>query len=169
LNFYASDPDDYSYQTYATGCANEDVPARNGLAYRQDYQSNPASGAIWSQSRTSYAQGQNDRNPDGLTSGYNAAPLQAAQQAQPTGPSAEVKAGSIYYRDPYNGNGRSLRCDFPECHGQSFNRTADFDRHFIQLHAPTKPEFWCPMPGCPREEPFPRKDKMLDHAKTRHG
>jgi hypothetical protein len=42
-------------------------------------------------------------------------------------------------------------------------------RHYDGLHAVNKKEFWCPVPGCERRKSFPRKDKMMDHARKVQG
>jgi hypothetical protein len=63
-------------------------------------------------------------------------------------------------------------CEQLGCEGQSFTRSADLHRHFLNKHAPLKPEFWCPILGCDRsrskDNPFPRKDKMMDHVRKKH-
>jgi hypothetical protein len=165
---YTSDEDEYLYKAYLTGYEDGDLPEENSTSSRQDYQRDPGSGASWSQSTTSSTQRPDIRHYNNPNSGHNSVLFQAVQLGQPSVPSTEVKVGSIYYRHPYDVNARFFRCDYPDCRNLSFNRAADFHRHFVQLHAPEKPEYWCTIPGCTREEPFSRKDKMLDHAKTRH-
>lgn len=47
-------------------------------------------------------------------------------------------------------------------------------RHYNGSHAVEKKAFWCPLAACARNEaaggnPFPRKDKMMDHVRQAHG
>ncbi|KAH7082263.1 hypothetical protein FB567DRAFT_102980 [Paraphoma chrysanthemicola] len=67
-----------------------------------------------------------------------------------------------------------FRCILPRCRRRTFGRWCDFDRHYNGAHAAIKTVFWCPAVDCPRNEdegtrPFPRKDKMMDHARKVHG
>ncbi|KAH7070566.1 hypothetical protein BKA63DRAFT_555667 [Paraphoma chrysanthemicola] len=67
-----------------------------------------------------------------------------------------------------------FRCSLPRCRRRTFGRWCDFDRHYNGAHAAVKTVFWCPVADCPRNEdegtrPFPRKDKMMDHARKVHG
>jgi hypothetical protein len=80
-------------------------------------------------------------------------------------PSAPITA-TVHY--PINGDMRFFRCIVPTCHGMSFTRWADFQRHYVVKHAANKPKFYCTVPGCHRRDAFSRKDKMEDHAKTKH-
>jgi serine/threonine protein kinase len=70
------------------------------------------------------------------------------------------------------GEGREEVAKIRRPKGQSFTRTMDLERHFLNKHAQEKPEYWCPILGCDRSDskgnPFPRKDKMEDHIRTRH-
>ncbi|OAK99167.1 hypothetical protein IQ06DRAFT_348782 [Phaeosphaeriaceae sp. SRC1lsM3a] len=91
-----------------------------------------------------------------------------SQQMSAASSPVEIVAGSICYTYPNDGNARSFRCNVPRCNGISFARMVDFERHYNQLHALQPPQFWCPVPGCKRDTPFPRRDKMEAHAKTRH-
>jgi hypothetical protein len=165
---YTSDEDMYLYQAYLAGYEDEDLAVENSTSPRQNHQRDPRFGASWSQSTTSYVQKPDVGDHIISTSGHDSVLLQTVQLGQPSDPYTEVKAGSIYYGHPYNVDARSFRCGYSQCHGLSFNKAADFHRHFVQLHAPKKPEYWCTVLGCTGEEPFSRKDKMLDHAKTRH-
>jgi hypothetical protein len=67
-----------------------------------------------------------------------------------------------------------FHCIHPRCHGRTFTRWYHFDRHYNGAHAAEKTVFWCPVRGCSRSEggtgrPFPRRDKMIDHAAKMHG
>ncbi|KAH7070564.1 hypothetical protein BKA63DRAFT_80042 [Paraphoma chrysanthemicola] len=69
---------------------------------------------------------------------------------------------------------RSLvfRCVHPRCRDRPFRRPFEFERHYNSIHAAVKTIFWCPSAGCNRgtgKRPFPRKDKMMDHARKVHG
>lgn len=75
-----------------------------------------------------------------------------------------------------NGSVRNdkYRCHEPLCSGATFNRLADLKRHHSTRHAEARPEYWCPIDGCPRslnggEEAFSRRDKMKDHLRRVHG
>ena len=64
-------------------------------------------------------------------------------------------------------------CRVGRC-GGTHARWADFKRHYDGAHAVQRPEYWCPEPLCERSQefggaPFPRKDKMMDHAQSVHG
>lgn len=66
-----------------------------------------------------------------------------------------------------------FKCRMDECSG-TYARWADFKRHYDGAHAVERPEYWCPDPHCERSQefggaPFPRKDKMMDHAQSVHG
>lgn len=66
-----------------------------------------------------------------------------------------------------------FRCRLAGCSG-TFGRWPDFKRHYDCQHAHDSPSFWCPYPTCTRSEafgydPFPRRDKMMDHAFKMHG
>jgi uncharacterized C2H2 Zn-finger protein len=65
-----------------------------------------------------------------------------------------------------------FRCRISGCHG-TFGRWPDFMRHYNGAHAVEKKVYWCPSGGCMRSEagnnPFPRKDKMMDHVRQAHG
>jgi hypothetical protein len=69
-------------------------------------------------------------------------------------------------------NGR-LVCNHEKCAGRSFARKAELKRHYLTLHAHSKPNFWCPFPACPRSEhrgdkAFHRKDKLTAHIRSMH-
>ncbi|KAH7392065.1 hypothetical protein DE146DRAFT_661547 [Phaeosphaeria sp. MPI-PUGE-AT-0046c] len=96
---------------------------------------------------------------------YGAAP---SQLVPTTNASVEIVAGTICYAYPSDGNSRFLRCNVPRCNNISFARMQDFERHYNSLHALHPPQFWCTVPECTRDTPFPRKDKMEAHARTRH-
>ncbi|KAF2628064.1 hypothetical protein BU25DRAFT_490721 [Macroventuria anomochaeta] len=63
---------------------------------------------------------------------------------------------------------KAFACQFPECGGR-YTRWPDFLRHYDGAHAVEKKEIWCPSTQCDRGRPFPRKDKMMDHARKVHG
>jgi hypothetical protein len=67
----------------------------------------------------------------------------------------------------------TFHCQVPGC-SNHFARWPDFLRHYNGAHAIVKKVYWCPSVGCIRSQgpgnvPFPRKDKMLDHARQVHG
>lgn len=62
-----------------------------------------------------------------------------------------------------------LVCTYPQCsRTKPFNRKFDLDRH-MKSHGPR--EFGCPVHGCKRQgdKGFPRKDKLRDHVRQKHG
>lgn len=64
-------------------------------------------------------------------------------------------------------------CEFAGCRS-TFSRWAEFKRHYNGVHAVEKEVHWCPSLGCDRGQvhgnnPFPRRDKMMDHARKVHG
>jgi hypothetical protein len=95
-----------------------------------------------------------------------ALPTRTPTQRQNSG----ARIGSVY--DPCNGENLQYICEQLGCEGQSFTRSADLQRHFLNKHAPAKPEYWCPIFGCDRSRSkgnaFPRKDKMMDHLRKKH-
>jgi hypothetical protein len=67
-----------------------------------------------------------------------------------------------------------FRCTIPKCRKRAFSRWYDFNRHYNGTHAVERTVFWCPERNCNRSEkegnrPFPRKDRMRDHAIKMHG
>jgi len=67
-----------------------------------------------------------------------------------------------------------FRCTDLFCYDRTFTRWPDFLRHYNGAHAAEKTLFWCPISCCDRSEgennrPFPRKDRMMDHALKIHG
>ncbi|KAH4184565.1 hypothetical protein HBI81_242760 [Parastagonospora nodorum] len=85
---------------------------------------------------------------------------------------ARVMVGTIYScpdTDTY-----TFQCRSSTCHDRTFSRWPDFTRHYNGAHATTPTVYWCDVEGCPRgkaarNRPFPRKDKLNDHAKSIHG
>jgi hypothetical protein len=72
-----------------------------------------------------------------------------------------------------NGRGFVFFCLYPKCQGKKYGRWYDFNRHYNGAHAPEKTAFWCRVAECNRSEgsrnrPFPRRDKMMDHAAKMH-
>jgi hypothetical protein len=68
------------------------------------------------------------------------------------------------------GDRKLVECGFPEC-DRTFSRLPDLKRHYNGTHASEPTLFWCPIAGCDRSagnRPFPRKDKMTEHARTKH-
>lgn len=66
-----------------------------------------------------------------------------------------------------------FRCNDLYCYGRTYTRWPDFQRHYNGAHALEKTVFWCPVSTCNRSEgdnnrPFPRKDRMMDHAAKVH-
>jgi hypothetical protein len=66
-----------------------------------------------------------------------------------------------------------LKCHQPPCSGVTFKRIQDLKRHNNARHNRHAARFWCPVDGCPRSiksggNPFPRKDKMIDHLERAH-
>lgn len=66
-----------------------------------------------------------------------------------------------------------FECRVDGC-GGTYARWADFRRHYDGAHAVQRPEYWCPEALCERSQefggaPFPRRDKMMDHAQSVHG
>lgn len=68
------------------------------------------------------------------------------------------------------------QCVHRQCEGKTFGRLADLKRHRTSCHKTPglkQDEYFCPVPGCPRskngrKDPFPRKDKMVDHLTKAH-
>ncbi|KAH4112882.1 hypothetical protein HBI46_158950 [Parastagonospora nodorum] len=68
----------------------------------------------------------------------------------------------------------TFRCHHANCHDQEFSRWPDYKRHYNGAHATIPTIYWCDVEECPRSKapgnrPFPRKDKLNDHAKSIHG
>ncbi|KAH7390737.1 hypothetical protein BKA66DRAFT_440025 [Pyrenochaeta sp. MPI-SDFR-AT-0127] len=72
-----------------------------------------------------------------------------------------------------------FKCLDPGCDDLTFGRQADFKRHYENVHAPRKIEYFCPQEGCSRSrKPVGgkskgrsfnnRKDKMEEHLRTVH-
>jgi len=85
--------------------------------------------------------------------------------------------------DPVIGQVTSLgkfKCLDTGCLDLKFGRQADFRRHWENVHAPRKIEFFCPVDGCHRSKRpntgkkskgrsfGAREDKMREHVKTVH-
>lgn len=71
-----------------------------------------------------------------------------------------------------------FKCLDPSCNDITFGRQADFKRHYENVHASKKIEYFCPQVGCDRSK-HPtggnkgrsfkgRKDKMDEHMRTVH-
>jgi hypothetical protein len=70
-------------------------------------------------------------------------------------------------------NGK-FKCNHANCEYRTFSRPAELKRHYTTTHASRKPALWCPFATCERSaiigiKPFPRKDKLKDHIRQRHG
>ncbi|KAF2134445.1 hypothetical protein P153DRAFT_380262 [Dothidotthia symphoricarpi CBS 119687] len=74
---------------------------------------------------------------------------------------------------------KKFSCSSPECAGSTFNRQADFRRHYNEKHVSLKIEHFCPFAGCQRSaKPSGgkskrrsfggRKDKMKEHIRNQH-
>jgi hypothetical protein len=66
-----------------------------------------------------------------------------------------------------------FKCRQPSCSGVTFKRIQDLKRHNNTHHSRHAGRFWCPVDGCARSmksggNPFPRKDKMIDHLERVH-
>lgn len=71
-----------------------------------------------------------------------------------------------------------FKCSDPECNDLKFGRQADFRRHYINVHAAKKEEFFCTYKGCDRSKRpskkgkgrsfGSRRDKMEEHVRTVH-
>ncbi|CAO2654362.1 Nn.00g110950.m01.CDS01 [Neocucurbitaria sp. VM-36] len=72
-----------------------------------------------------------------------------------------------------------FRCLDSGCDDLTFGRQADFKRHYENVHAPRKIEYFCPEEGCSRSRNpangkskgrsfNSRKDKMEEHVRTVH-
>jgi hypothetical protein len=71
----------------------------------------------------------------------------------------------------HEGNRKFVECGFPGC-GSTFSRLPDLKRHYNGTHASEPILFWCREAGCDRSagnRPFHRKDKMMEHMRTKHG
>lgn len=89
-----------------------------------------------------------------------------SSNALPEG-SRNTEAICLVYRQTGT-DAKYFACGFPGC-DRHYSRWPDFLRHYDGLHAVNKKEFWCPVPGCERRKSFPRKDKMMDHARKVQG
>lgn len=83
-----------------------------------------------------------------------------------------IMAGTIYSCP--NTDTYTFQCHGASCHGRTFGRWPDFTRHYNGAHSAAPTVYWCHVEGCPRSKaarnrPFPRKDKLNDHAKSMHG
>lgn len=72
-----------------------------------------------------------------------------------------------------DGDTMGFECRVSGCN-RRFSRWPDFKRHYDGAHAVRRPEYWCPESLCGRSQmfgnaPFPRKDKLIDHAFRQHG
>ncbi|KAF1848356.1 uncharacterized protein K460DRAFT_353344 [Cucurbitaria berberidis CBS 394.84] len=72
-----------------------------------------------------------------------------------------------------------FKCLHAGCDDLTFGRQADFKRHYENVHAPRKLEYFCPTEGCSRSKKPAngkskgrsfnnRKDKMEEHVRTVH-
>jgi hypothetical protein len=70
-------------------------------------------------------------------------------------------------------NGK-FKCNHANCEYRTFSRPAELKRHHTTTHASRKPALWCPFAMCERSatigaKSFPRKDKLKDHVRQKHG
>lgn len=67
-------------------------------------------------------------------------------------------------------NDKKSICNFQGCQ-KAFSRVSDLQRHVKTIHLKSE-LFWCPVAECSRslggKQPFPRKDKRLDHLLKVH-
>jgi hypothetical protein len=67
-----------------------------------------------------------------------------------------------------------FKCNHANCEHRTFSRSAELKRHHATTHAAHKQAHWCPFAMCERSaaigiKSFPRKDKLKDHVRQKHG
>ncbi|KAH7082261.1 hypothetical protein FB567DRAFT_102971 [Paraphoma chrysanthemicola] len=103
---------------------------------------------------------------------YNRSMVNSAANISPTRSSPSQTSTIGHIQLCTETRGLVFRCVHPRCRVRPFRRPYEFERHYSNIHAAVKKEFWCPGPGCSRgngKRPFTRKDRMMDHARKVHG
>lgn len=101
---------------------------------------------------------------------------QLVRRRRRSSPSPDIVSDPIIGQVTRSGK---FRCLDPGCDDLTFGRQADFKRHFENVHAPRKMEYFCPEEGCARSRSPAngkskgrsfngRKDKMEEHVRNVH-
>jgi hypothetical protein len=110
-------------------------------------------------------------NPPTLRPSNKQPSSSASSSRAPYHPQSEGASIGLVHK-PRNGGPLLYECDQLGCNGLRFARATDLRRHHDGKHEENKPEYFCPDVTCDRSyhnsNPFPRKDKMMEHARNMH-